>query len=210
MTDLAAKRLQAAMEALPCARHRSNAPRHRDAYCLDCNALMLAAADAAVAGASSEATLEAAAPLVSLELDDLEFAPDWDAKKTIICNALRAAAPLLLAAERAEIVRLQQLVDQLSDEAVQVPFLRQQLAEAERQRPLIAWLVELPAANDKCQAQYFPITWRLGSWALHANQALRFARREDAESFVRHMRLPGVKAVEHIWLAAAGRTEGTP
>jgi len=57
------------------------------------------------------------------------------------------------------------------------------------------WLVEWPYDN-----RLMPLRWWHGidGFTRDPNKTVRFARRTDAEEFIRQMKL-GAKAVEHIW-----------
>ena len=54
------------------------------------------------------------------------------------------------------------------------------------------WLIE----NDWNER---PEWWRPLKWTTDANEAVRFARKEDAERVIREMLFANAHATEHIW-----------
>lgn len=62
-----------------------------------------------------------------------------------------------------------------------------------------AWLVEWPA-SDNLPARWWNPVPNMG-WMIDANKAIRFSRKEDAESYISGMRFGGGKlATEHKWI----------
>lgn len=65
---------------------------------------------------------------------------------------------------------------------------------------LTAWLIEWPADDNMPPRWWHPKT----GWMLDASKASRFARKEDAEAFIREGRFcAGMQATEHKWIGAA-------
>lgn len=59
-----------------------------------------------------------------------------------------------------------------------------------------AWLIELAGLYlgvGSCKS--FPVKWGT------ANEAIRYARKSDAEAVIRVWKIPTAKAIEHVWLA---------
>jgi hypothetical protein len=70
-----------------------------------------------------------------------------------------------------------------------------------------AWLIEWPAADTPVARWWHPKT----GWSNDANQAIRYARKEDAEAVIETGKFcAGMIATEHQWIAALSTTDAQP
>lgn len=197
MADLAATRLRAAMDAA-----KDYFARHPNWTTGPLIAAALDAADAAVVGATSDEVVDAArkaaaeADYGGSKRDNESFA---DFARRVDRAQIRAAAPVLLAAERAEneqrrasqeihVTNLRELLDEesakLRKAEVQLATLRQQLAEAQQV------VVKMAIPLEVLYAVEMDSHWMSPTLKDRVAEAVKLAR-------------------ESTRLAAAGRTEGT-